>query len=164
MRFTVEQAGPEWGQDIRLARACEHAELTPHQAEAARRTAVGETFGEIGHALGLSYRSARRLCLKAARLLYRTLHEEKSYRWRFARDVLACIKNVAPRSHASIPKIYAPIPGGYSSTPVTLRARQEGECAEDLVRPWELLKFLRELPWLLCAVESEQQSSQCAVG
>jgi DNA-binding CsgD family transcriptional regulator len=157
--FVAEQA--TWGPGSHLlAQACEHADLTPIQAEAARLASGGATFRAISETLALSYRTARDVALKAERKLRRALPDARRLQRQNALFIFQCLRNGTPRLHARNPAIYPPIPGGYDRRPVSLRPRPEGELPEDLTdRP---LRFLRDLPTLL--KELQDTAAQSAVG
>jgi len=142
-RFVAARAPVHWEGQAHLAQACDHANLTVQQAEAARLAAGRATYGAIALSLGLSYVSSRRTVRHAAQKL-RQAHPHLAQRQeRFARDLHWCLRNRKPSGNAPV-LIYAPLRGGgYDSRPVSLRPRPEGELPEDLLEcP---LRFIREL-------------------
>lgn len=139
----ASSASDQWKDELDLAYACDQANLTIRQAEAARLAAGSANYRAIALRLDLSYRDARATVRHAAQKLRAAHPHLVREQERFARDLYWCLRNRRPCGNAPL-LIYAPLAGGgYDSRPVSLRSRPEGELPEDLLDcP---LRFIREL-------------------
>jgi hypothetical protein len=128
--------------------ACEHAELTCTQAEAARLCAQGLTYSQIAAHLSLRYRAALRTARAASRRL-RACHGHllRFYYRESLPEVLACLRNARDCRPPGV-AVYGERPGGgYDSQPVSFRSVPLGGRAEDHRLSSD--QFLRVLPRLL---------------
>ena len=128
-----------------MAWACDHAGLTDAQATACLLTARGCSLRQIARELGLDYKQARAALDNGRERLERAFQHRLSERLKWYRTLLACVRN--HRSNLPAPVYtYAPIPGGYDATPVTVRARPHGSVAQDFLdSPYDFLRVLGDL-------------------
>lgn len=115
-----------------LAEACVHADCTHAQADALLLLLRGYSIREIAGELALSYRQAYDALDNGRERLERAYHGTLRRRLAWYRVLLACVRNHRDSRPAPV-LTYAPIPGGYADTPVTVRARPYGAVAEDLL-------------------------------
>jgi hypothetical protein len=159
MRFILADAGRDWYEWQAFGECCEAAALNVEQAEAARLAACFLSFAEIADALSalrgtrIGIRRTKDRVLSAEGRLKRCLPHLVRLQRQDARQLLAAMRNV--RSSNPNIAIYREYLGVHDRDPVRFASRLEGECAEDLTE--EPLRFLRDLPTLLCRVDESRR-------
>src|SRR2546423_1360860 len=94
-----------------LAQACDQANLTLYQAEAARFAAGRCDYRAIALGLGIRYSQARATVRHAAQKLRQAHPHLVARQERFARDLYWCLANRKASGNAPV-LIYAPLAGG----------------------------------------------------
>lgn len=138
--------------------ACEAAQLSVEQADAARLAACFLSIAEIADHLSMlrgsrmGIRRTRDRVLSAEGRLKRCLPHLVRLQRQDAKALLAAIRNVRGTSpHIAI---YRECMGVHDRDPVRFASRLEGECVEDLTE--EPLRFLKDLPVLLCRADESR--------
>jgi len=127
-----------------LARALDYAGCSAAQASAVLLFHRGLSTAAVARALRLPYPKGKAALTNGLERLEKAFRGTLAHQLAWYRALLRCVKNHRDTRPAPV-LTYAPIPGGYDATPVTVRARPRGSVAEDFVDPDDPRAFLQVL-------------------